>query len=112
VQAEFLRLCDAGEMLLNAPVKSYSVNFVADGASNTLAVDLGLTPINEELNGAAPIGVLAPVVTSTFSGPIAGVTAAIQGSVVTFTFPTAPAKFDLSSNLVVYTATFLIQYGT
>ena len=94
------------------PVKSYSLQFVADGISESLVVDASLTPINENFNGAQPIAILVPVVTSAFTGALSGVTASIQGTIITFTFSTAPARLDNSSNLIVYTATFLLQYGT
>ena len=94
------------------PVKSYSVNFIADGLSNSVAIDCSLTPVNEDFRGNAPQAVLLPVVSSVFTGVFTGVTAALVGHVVTLTFGTIPPKLDGSGNLVVYSGTFLLQYGT
>ena len=94
------------------PVKQYTFQFVADGTSNSLAIDASLNPINEEFRGSFPVAVLLPVVTSGYTGVLTGVTATLSGSTVTFSFTTPPAKLDNNSNLIVYTATFYLQYQT
>lgn len=94
------------------PAKSYSFQFTSDGTSTVLVLDVSLLPIADEFKGSVPVGVVLPVVTSTYTGAISGVTAQVAGTVVTFTFVSAPAKTDNNSNLIVYTATFVLQFGT
>jgi len=96
---------------MNTPVKPYSFEFSSDGTSTTLTVDVSLTPFNEEFEGNLPTAVLSPTVSSTFTGPIANVTAQLTGTKVTFTFQAALPMDDSSSNLVIYTATFLLEFG-
>ena len=95
-----------------SPVKQYTCLFTADGTSTAFVIDASLNPIAEEFKGSAPIGVIFPVVTSAFTGVLTGVTAAVVGTTVTFTFTTPPVKLDNNSNLIVYTATFYLQYQT
>ena len=94
------------------PVKTYSFPFTSDGTSTTLIYDLSLLPIADEFKGSNPVGVVLPTVTSTFTGALTGVTATVSGSTVTFTFISAPAKLDNNSNLIVYTATCVVQFAT
>lgn len=91
------------------PVKQYQFNFVSDGISTSLAVDASLTPINENFEGAQPIAVLQPAITSFPTGGIQGVTAALVGTTITLTFPALQAT-DNNGNLILYTATFYLQY--
>jgi hypothetical protein len=91
-------------------LKSYELEFIADGSSTTFVFDCSLTPINENFTGNLPLAILDPSVESTFTGTLSNVTAALVGTTVTFTFATPPPKFDNSSNLVVYTASFSLQF--
>lgn len=95
---------------MNTPVKSYSFEFSSDGSSTTLTVDVSLTPFNEEFEGNLPTAVLTPAVTSV-GGPVANVTAQLSGTKVTFTFQAVLPEIDINSNLIIYTATFLLQFG-
>lgn len=96
---------------MNTPVKSYSFEFSSDGAATTLTVDVSLTPFNEEFQGNLPTAVLTPAVTSAFTGPVPNVTAQLNGTKITFTFQNPLPMDDNSSNLVIYTGTFLLQFG-
>jgi hypothetical protein len=93
------------------PVKQYTFGFTSDGISTSLAVDCSIVPISENFAGNAPAAVLSPVVTSVAGGTIAGVTAALAGHTVTFTFPGPPPKNDINGNLILYTVTFYLQYN-
>jgi hypothetical protein len=90
--------------------KPYSFTFVADGLSTSLSVDVSLLPFGDNFAGIKPSAVLSPLVSSTFTGPLSGVTAAVQGTTVTFTFSTPPPAVDGSSNIIEYTATFVLQF--
>jgi hypothetical protein len=92
------------------PTKAYSVTFTSDGLSTNLAVDCSLAPISQDFTGALPNAVLAPAVTSAFTGPLSGVSAALVGTTVTFTFTSAPPRVDGSSNVIEYTASFVLQF--
>lgn len=92
------------------PVKSYSFNFTADGQTDTLEIDLSLLPIGEDFAGRQPMAVLSPVVTGA-GAIVQGVTAELEGTTVTLTFPNPPNQYDANDNLIVYTATFYLQYG-
>jgi hypothetical protein len=94
------------------PVKSYTTLFTSDGTSQTYVLDCSLTPVDEDFSGAQPIAVLTPVVTSAYTGALSGVTTALSGTTITFTFTSAPPKNDNNGNLIVYTLTFLLQYQT
>lgn len=96
---------------MNTPVKSYSFEFSSDGAATTLTVDVSLTPFNEEFEGNLPTAVLTPAVSSVSGGPVANVTAQLNGTKVTFTFQAALPMDDSNSNLIIYTGTFLLQFG-
>ncbi|HVI10209.1 MAG TPA: hypothetical protein VND65_18105 [Candidatus Binatia bacterium] len=96
-------------MSLN-PTKAYSVTFISDGLSTNLAIDCSLAPISQDFTGAQPSAVLAPAVTSTFTGPLSGVSATLSGTTVTFTFGSAPPRVDGSSNVIEYTATFVLEF--
>lgn len=96
------------------PVQQYSVQFNGDGVSTSLAVDASLAPISEDFRGNLPQAVLTPVVTCNAPGvtsPLAGVTAQLVGTTVTITFAVAPARYDTNSALIVYTATFSLQFA-
>lgn len=90
------------------PVKSYSLSFTSDGSSLSAAFDLSLLPVAEDFKGALPVAVLNPAITNL--APIT-FTTSLSGAIVTFTFSSAPPEFDLSSNLIIYVATFLLAFG-
>jgi hypothetical protein len=101
---------------MNTPVKQYSLQFNADGVSTSMAIDCSTVPINENFVGNLPQAVLTPQVTFSNpvtgqSSPLTGVTAALSGTTVTLTFTSPPARYDNNSVLIVYTATFSLQYG-
>jgi hypothetical protein len=92
------------------PVKLYTFTFTADGQTDTISVDTSLTPINENFSGKQPQAVLNPTVVG--GGQVVqGVTAELEGTTVILTFPNPPAQYDANDNLIVYTATFYLQYG-
>lgn len=92
-------------------VKQYQFNFVSDGASTSLEVDASLIPLAENFRGCLPNGVLSPIVTSVATGQLANVTAALVGQKITFTFQVAPPQNDNNGNLILYTASFYLQYS-
>ena len=91
------------------PVKSYTVQFVADGTSTALAMDLSLQPVYEKFRGSLPTAVIGVAATSTFTGPLT-VTPSLSGTILTLTFSVAPPEFDNSSNHIVYTLTFTLVF--
>jgi len=93
------------------PVKQYSITFTSDGVSTTIEVDCSIVPINEDFSGNAPTAVLSPAVTSVATGNIANVTAALAGTTVTLTFPEPPPQLDGNGLLILYTATFFLQFA-
>lgn len=95
---------------MNQPVKTYSFNFVVDGTSESLTVDLSLLPVNEDFKGSVPVAILNVSASSTFTGSLTGVTAVLSGTTVTLTFSSAPPEFDGSSNRVVYTASLMLTF--
>jgi hypothetical protein len=90
------------------PVKSYSLTFVADGASTTASFDLSLLPVAEDFKGALPQAVLNPVITNL---GVINFTTVLVGTTVTFTFSAAPPELDNTNNLILYVATFLLAFG-
>lgn len=91
-------------------VKSYALNFVADGTSSAYTFDVTLAPLELDFTGNIPIAVLTPGVTSVATGAL-NVTASILGTKVTLTFEAPPPpRLDDNSALIVYTASFLLQY--
>lgn len=92
-------------------VKQYTFNFISDGASTAVVTDCSILPIKEDFRGNLPIAVLSPAVQSIFTGPVANVTAQLVGQKVTLTFQAAPPRNDGTGNLIVYTASFYLQYG-
>jgi len=93
------------------PTKSYSVSFVSDGASTVLPIDCSILPIGDDFRGGLPNAVLAPKVTSVFTGDLSGVSAALVGTTVTFTFMSAPPAVDGSAKQIEYTATFILEFA-
>jgi len=92
------------------PVKQYTFLFTADGESTSLSIDVSLIPLEEQFAGNAPTAVLSPQVVG--NGQIVqGVQASLNGTIVTITFSDAPLQFDQNNNLILYTATFYLQYG-
>src|SRR5208283_968520 len=96
---------------MNAAVKQYSFQFVSDGLSLTLNVDVSLAPFLQDFAGNLPVAVLDPGASSQPTGILAGVTATLSGTVVTLTFNGPPPQTDPSGNLIVYTATFILEFG-
>jgi hypothetical protein len=92
------------------PVIQYTLNFTSDGISNSVAVDISVAPFLQNFQGNQPLAVLSPVVVG-LGQVIAGVEAELDGTTVTVTFPNPPAQYDSNQNLIVYTATFYLQYG-
>jgi hypothetical protein len=90
------------------PVKSYSLSFTSDGTSLAASFDLSLLPISEDFRGSLPNAVLVPAITNL---GIVTFTTSLVGTIVTFTFSAALPEFDLSSNLILYVATFLLAFG-
>jgi hypothetical protein len=90
------------------PVKSYSLTFVADGASTAASFDLSLLPVAEDFKGAGALSVLNPAITNL---GIITFTTTIVGTIVTFTFSAAPPELDNTNNLILYVATFLLAFG-
>ena len=99
------------------PAKQYSCTVTSDGESTSFSLDVSLTPFNEDFRGMAPAQVLSldglPFITSSFTGAIGGVTAALVGTVVTLTIPSAGVmpRVDGSSNVILYTVTFYLQFA-
>jgi hypothetical protein len=96
---------------MNAPVSQQQFTFISDGTALVLTVDLTLAPFNLNLAGNFPRGVIEPSVSSVATGPLTGVTASISGTLVTLTFATPPQEQDSGGNTIIYTASFLLQYG-
>lgn len=95
---------------MNQPVKSYSIQFIVDGASESISFDLSLQPVIDDFRGSLPQQLLNVGASSTFTGPLAGVTGALVGTTVTLTFASAPPEFDGSNNRIVYTATMTVSF--
>jgi hypothetical protein len=91
------------------PIKSYSVQFVADGTSEAMVIDLSLQPVLEDFKGSLPTAVLNVVATSVFTGPLT-VTPGLLGQQLNLTFAEALPEFDGSSNRVIYTVTFQLVF--
>jgi hypothetical protein len=67
--------------------------------------------VNEDFRGNLPTGVLGLVVTSTPTGNLSNITPLLAGQILTLTFGNG-APLQLSSGqVIVYTATFYLQYG-
>lgn len=97
---------------MNTPVKQYNFTFISDGVSLIMTVDVSLAPFNEDFAGNLPQAVLEPDVVSDATGDIStGLTASLLGTQVTFTFPAAPPQYDGEGNLIVYSASFLLEFG-
>jgi hypothetical protein len=92
------------------PVKQYTVNFTSDGIATVISFDASLVPISEDFRGNVPTGLLLPIVLGAGNVPIAGVTAELVGTTITLTFPNAPPQYDVNNNLIVYVATFYLQF--
>jgi hypothetical protein len=98
------------ERIVLTPVKQYSVSFTSDGIATEITFDASLVPINENFRGNIPTGLLLPVVGPAGGAPISGVTADLEGTTITLTFVTAPPQYDENNNLIIYVATFYLQF--
>lgn len=92
------------------PVKQYNVSFVSDGQSTSIEIDLSVIPVEETFAGNQPTGVFGQTVIGN-GQLVQGVQASLDGTTVTLSFPQPPPQFDASNNLIVYNATFYLQYG-
>lgn len=75
---------------------AFNVNFIGDGITTILIVDLAKTPVNLEFDSNMPTSIFGFTCT-----PAA--TAALSGTVLTVTFSTAPiagAQYSLSGQVV------------
>jgi hypothetical protein len=93
------------------PVQLFSFTFISDGTALSITVDVSLAPFNQDFAGNLPEAVLEPTASSLATGPLSGLTASVNGTEVTITFPEPPPQYDGSENLIVYSATFLLEYG-
>ena len=90
-----------------SPVVPISVQFVSDGVSTSVEIDLSLAPVSLNVRGLGAVAVLVPTVSSLL-GPGPTVTVAVSGTVATFTLA-SPVAQSSSGALLVYTLSFLIQ---
>jgi hypothetical protein len=97
---------------VNSPLKQYVVPWSSDNASLTLDIDCSLAPVHEDFSGNLPVGVVLPAITGPgITGNLANVTCQLNGQIVHFTFPAPLPQLDTNGNLIVYLATFTLQYG-
>lgn len=95
------------------PTQSVSFNFVADGESTVLSLDLSLLPTSINFRGSVPTAVLKPSITSTGTDvSIPTATYQLNGTTLVVTFATAPPEFDETTALIIYTLTFLLAFAT
>ena len=90
-----------------SPVIQQNITFVSDGVSTAMSIDLSVLPSALDLRGAGPLAILTPSVSSVL-GPGPLVTAAVTGSIVTFTFAAALAELNAGA-LLIYTLQFLVE---
>lgn len=95
---------------MNNPAKQYSVSFVSDETSTDVSFDCSVAPISEDFRGKMPAGVLLPAISSVASGPVSNVVAVLEGTTVTLSFANPLPRADGNGNLIVYTASFYLQY--
>jgi hypothetical protein len=93
------------------PAQTVSWEFTADGTSDFGEFDASVLPLGLNFAGTGSIVVLLPSVTSAYTGPLSGVGATISNTTITLSFQTAPPKVDNNGNLIIYTATVVLQYG-
>lgn len=93
------------------PVKTVSFQFISDGISTAMTMDLSVQPIGFNFSGALPSALLNPQVLVGLT-PVAGVTAALVGTKVTLTFTTVLASHDSNAMLIVYSFSGLLEFGT
>src|SRR5208282_526540 len=96
---------------MNNPTMMFQFTFVADGTSDEITVDVSLAPFNANFAGNLPQGIILPVVNSTATGPLDGVTATLSGTEITLSFPTPPPADDGNGNQIVYSASFYLEFS-
>jgi hypothetical protein len=93
-----------------SPVKLYNFSFTSDNQSTSLEIDLSVIPVEETFAGNQPQVVFGQQVIGN-GQVVQGVQASLEGTTVTLTFPAPPPQFDANNNLIVYNASFYLQYG-
>jgi len=90
------------------PCKTVSFNFVADGVTDAVQIDITREPVGVSVNGNAPTSLSSVKVSSTF-GDITAFTATYDAGILTLTFTDPPVATSVGAP-IIYTVTLVLVY--